>query len=265
MASNYDYIIEKIKEACPKDGRFLDFGCGAGQVVERGLDAGLDYYGADPYAEHYSNYRDQAQRDRKAVTEKISQIKDGVLPFPDNHFDAVSSNMVFEHVENAEQALSEIHRVLKPGGLFLALFPTKETWWEGHAKIYFAHWMKPHSKLQYHYLKTLKTIGIGKDNDHKTPATWATYFQGYFVRSCFYRRMGEINALWGNAFGEKPNTHEYDYMLYRLQKSAKLSRLVPVLKNPLGKAFLVQACKIRAGRVLSIHKDAGHSNAAAQK
>ena len=45
------------------------------------------------------------------------------LPFPDNHFDIVLSDDVFEHVENFEQALRESLRVLKRGGRLYAVFP----------------------------------------------------------------------------------------------------------------------------------------------
>lgn len=39
------------------------------------------------------------------------------MPFPDNHFDAVWTIFVFEHVPNPEAALSEMRRVVKSGGL----------------------------------------------------------------------------------------------------------------------------------------------------
>ena len=38
------------------------------------------------------------------------------LPFPDNDFDAVISNGVFNLTLDKEKALQEAHRVLKPGG-----------------------------------------------------------------------------------------------------------------------------------------------------
>ena len=38
------------------------------------------------------------------------------LPFQDNLFDLVTSNMVFEHLKNPEKQLKEIARILKPGG-----------------------------------------------------------------------------------------------------------------------------------------------------
>ncbi len=41
------------------------------------------------------------------------------LPFRDNTFDVVSANMVVEHLEKPEVQFREIHRVLKPGGIFI--------------------------------------------------------------------------------------------------------------------------------------------------
>jgi hypothetical protein len=45
------------------------------------------------------------------------------LPFGDNHFDAVLCNHVLEHVKNDIQAMSEVRRVLKPGGWAIMQVP----------------------------------------------------------------------------------------------------------------------------------------------
>ncbi len=45
------------------------------------------------------------------------------LPFPDNCFDAITSNDVFEHVENFDETLHECVRVLRPKGVLYAVFP----------------------------------------------------------------------------------------------------------------------------------------------
>ncbi|MEA5627239.1 methyltransferase domain-containing protein [Nostoc sp. UHCC 0251] len=39
------------------------------------------------------------------------------LPFPDNSFDAIFSHALFEHLQEPTQALGEMWRVLKPGGI----------------------------------------------------------------------------------------------------------------------------------------------------
>jgi SAM-dependent methyltransferase len=52
------------------------------------------------------------------------------LPFGDTQFDTVLATEVLEHVDDAERAVAEIYRVLRPGGHLLAtvpyLYPTHE-------------------------------------------------------------------------------------------------------------------------------------------
>ena len=48
------------------------------------------------------------------------------LPFADNTFDRVVTSEVLEHIQNDVSAISELHRVLKPGG---TLGVTVPTWW----------------------------------------------------------------------------------------------------------------------------------------
>jgi SAM-dependent methyltransferase len=45
------------------------------------------------------------------------------LPFLNGRFDLVSANMVVEHMEHPDIVLSEIHRILAPGGIFLMHTP----------------------------------------------------------------------------------------------------------------------------------------------
>jgi ubiquinone/menaquinone biosynthesis C-methylase UbiE len=56
------------------------------------------------------------------------------LPMPDNHFDCVVSTWTLCSIAQVHQAISEIHRVLKPGGKFffiehgLSKDPQVQTW-----------------------------------------------------------------------------------------------------------------------------------------
>ncbi|MCB0715769.1 MAG: methyltransferase domain-containing protein, partial [Chitinophagaceae bacterium] len=72
-----------------------------------------EYVGVDFHGEGHSH-----------ENENIDVFYDGVqLPFPDNHFDAVFSSEVFEHVFNLEDMIPEIKRVMKPGAKILVTCP----------------------------------------------------------------------------------------------------------------------------------------------
>jgi len=79
---------------------------------------------------------------RKKVegVENASRIKfvkgdSEALPFTDAYFDAISVSFGVRNFERLEVGLSEIYRVLKPGGLFIILetsVPTKFPWKQGY-------------------------------------------------------------------------------------------------------------------------------------
>ncbi|WP_188462600.1 bifunctional demethylmenaquinone methyltransferase/2-methoxy-6-polyprenyl-1,4-benzoquinol methylase UbiE [Bizionia arctica] len=57
------------------------------------------------------------------------------LPFEENTFDAITVGFGVRNFENLEKGLSEIHRVLKPGGIFVILetsVPTKTPFKQGY-------------------------------------------------------------------------------------------------------------------------------------
>jgi 2-polyprenyl-3-methyl-5-hydroxy-6-metoxy-1,4-benzoquinol methylase len=90
--------------------KILDFGCGAGRLVQAGRAAGLDMTGADVYYGG-SKTRDEAER-LGLVGDAIREMREGRLDFTDSSFDLVVNNQVLEHVADLDAALGEIHRVL---------------------------------------------------------------------------------------------------------------------------------------------------------
>jgi predicted SAM-dependent methyltransferase len=48
---------------------------------------------------------------------------DKPLPFPDDCFDLVHASHILEHLDNYPEAIQEIHRILKPGGVFVVKVP----------------------------------------------------------------------------------------------------------------------------------------------
>jgi ubiquinone/menaquinone biosynthesis C-methylase UbiE len=138
MIFNYIYMVEFAEKyaANNPDATILDYGCGSGDVVIAGRERGLNFFGADVF---YGGADSAKARIEKSgwMGVAIKEIVDGKLDFPDRQFDLVVCNQVFEHVEDLDAVLLEIHRVLKPGGDMLALFPVLDTWREGHCGIPF--------------------------------------------------------------------------------------------------------------------------------
>lgn len=60
----------------------------------------------------------------------VGSVED--IPLGDNTFDIVSAFDVIEHVENEHKGLTEIHRILKPGGYFLMSVPAYQWAWSEH-------------------------------------------------------------------------------------------------------------------------------------
>jgi arsenite methyltransferase len=99
----------------------LDIGCGAGVdslVAGRLVGAGGRVVGIDATPAMIEAARaNLARLGFDQVTFQVAEAE--ALPFPDNDFDAVISNGVFNLTLNKEKALQEAQRVLKPGGRLL--------------------------------------------------------------------------------------------------------------------------------------------------
>ena len=94
----------------------LDVGCFDGTIAAEIAKAGNDVHGIDA-----SETAVKAARE-KGVKALLGDIgKD--FPFADGMFDAVFAGEVVEHVFELRKMLSEVHRVLKPGGEFVVTTP----------------------------------------------------------------------------------------------------------------------------------------------
>jgi SAM-dependent methyltransferase len=115
----FEAIAETAGTPLRRDLRILDFGAGAGRHVAEFRDAGYSAWGVD---QDFSSHSDGS-----AEEEFLRRIAppDYRLPFDDGEFDFVYSTTVMEHVTNPGQALLEIARVLRPGGLSVHLFPAR--------------------------------------------------------------------------------------------------------------------------------------------
>lgn len=92
----------------------LDVGCGPRGSLEWASNAGIRI-GIDPLAHDYRTLG-TAEHEMGYVAASSE-----ALPFPDGCFDIVCSFNSIDHVDHLEEAISEVKRVLRPGGLLLLL------------------------------------------------------------------------------------------------------------------------------------------------
>lgn len=146
-----------------KNSPVLEVGCGRGafqDVVPR-------YVGVD-LSEHVARY----------LHKPFSCASATALPFHDNSFEALWSIHVLEHVPDPEQALLEMRRVLKPGGL-LFLSPA----WYCRSWVAQGYPVRPYSDLD------LK----GKAVKASIPVRNNLMFRASYV---IPRRLGRLISAW---------------------------------------------------------------------
>lgn len=126
--------IERLLEHfCPNNHlSILDLGCGKGALVAYLRQQGHDAYGCDIAGSDASNFVPDQQADGILRTIQPDPYR---LPFDDNKFDCVVSDQVLEHVMDYDSTFREIHRVLKPGGISLHVFPSRYTFIEPHVFV----------------------------------------------------------------------------------------------------------------------------------
>jgi len=115
---------------------FYVLGAGARRVVSIDLDE-RSIQIAWTYLSSLKMLTDDARVIRLSVADAAA------MPFPDNHFDAIVSINVFEHVARLEAAIGECYRVLNPGGKTLLHLPPYYSPWGPHLENWI-HFPWPH-------------------------------------------------------------------------------------------------------------------------
>ena len=106
--------VVRFLAATRKDGAqdFLDIGCGAGRHMKLAGELGLSVIGTDSSREAVMTAAEFGETDAAPMTD---------LPYSDNEFDAalLFGTAYYAAFPELKAAVSEMHRVLRPGGLGL--------------------------------------------------------------------------------------------------------------------------------------------------
>jgi 2-polyprenyl-3-methyl-5-hydroxy-6-metoxy-1,4-benzoquinol methylase len=128
--------VSQVIRRVGTSGRILDIGCATGIFLNGMHQKGWEAYGVEPshYAAEYAR-----QHFNLAITN--GYLEDG--KFTDSFFNAVSMWDVLEHVPDPLDTLSEISRILAPGGWLVLSLPNPESWERSWFGQYWAGWDVP--------------------------------------------------------------------------------------------------------------------------
>lgn len=124
LLGNVDiYLLDQIlKGRFTKEMKILDAGCGEGRNAVYFVNEGYQIFGIDPNetAVQYCRFRAKSlSPDFDVHRFQVGSLEE--VPFHAAAFDVVICSAVLhfaENVDNFFQMISEIHRILKPGGIF---------------------------------------------------------------------------------------------------------------------------------------------------
>jgi SAM-dependent methyltransferase len=160
-------------------GKLLDFGCGWGHYLNAAQKVGWDAIGieVDPAKVAFAR--------RHGLNAVEGELIDHT--FPDETFDAVIAQQVFEHLYDPVSYVKEIKRILKPGGVFFCSVPNYGSL---TARIEGPKWdmVSPVGHVRYFTGSRLARF-LSDHGFAVLPKRYLTRFQGHALKDLVYQAL----------------------------------------------------------------------------
>lgn len=186
-------VLTALGVDLPKTAKILDFGCGACRTLR------------DLRAQGYANTFGYDVEDGRSLLAAASGIDrhnistgsllDMRLPYEDNTFDLVTSDQVFEHVQDQARVFEELLRITRPGGHGMHIIPARYAPIEGHILVPFGGvlqhrwWYKLWASLG---IRNRYQAGLSADETADHNAYFVTEATRYISTSCYRVMWKEI-------------------------------------------------------------------------
>lgn len=121
-----NYLPRLIDFSSYQGKSLLEVGCGAGIDLVRFARAGARCTGIDLSTIAIDLARKNIEQN--GMKADLQVMNGESMQFPDNSFDTVYAHGVMQYTANVENMVSEIHRVLKPGGEAIVMVYNRNSW-----------------------------------------------------------------------------------------------------------------------------------------
>jgi SAM-dependent methyltransferase len=112
-----DWLIAYIKILRPSFGKYLDAGCGTGQLLSKAYHCGLagEIFGIDLSEKLVL----EAKRSNPILAKNIIVSDIEQMDFADKSFDLITAVHVFHHIHDTDKALNELKRTCAKNGIII--------------------------------------------------------------------------------------------------------------------------------------------------
>lgn len=222
--------------------RLLDLGCGEGRhAISAYMVQNLDAVGVDlskkdleTTLERFDQFVEPENKDKSLV---ISVADATGLPFADESFDKVICSEVLEHIPDYRKVISEIHRVLRTGGIAAISVPRFFPEWVcwqlsdayhevegGHIRIFNAGSLR----------KDVEETGFVCFDKHHAHSLHVPY---WWLKCLFWREDGEPQA--------KPVDAYHRFLTWDLMEKPPVTQWLDKALNPImGKSVVLYFVKL---------------------
>lgn len=196
------------------NGRLLDIGCGVGDFLMHVKKSGWEVSGIEP------------SNDAKS----IAKNRLGFLPLDpsestslnDHSFDVITMWHVLEHIDDLKSQLSELKRLLKPGGRLIIALPNYQSFDCQYYKDKWAAWDVPRH-LNHFSSEVIRSLitSIGMNFVDSQKLNWDAYYISYMSERYLHH---SLPLLRGALLGLKSNCKArrsgmYSSLVYRFNSS----------------------------------------------
>ena len=123
---HFNLIVRELVKRFPVRTA-LDIGCNTGELVYALRSLNVEAYGVDISENALAHARESVQGFLSQVDVDFEP-----LPFSGKRFDLVIAHQILQHLQRPGKLISEMYRVLKPGGIAFIVTPTppiETPWW----------------------------------------------------------------------------------------------------------------------------------------